>query len=63
MKKKRKALPKQYKAPKGSKREKQLRKASALYKAGKKQAAFKLRNKMESKVRRKRAKSKVKKKG
>lgn len=60
--KKRKALPKQYKAPKGSKREKQLRKASALYKAGKKKAAFKMREKMEAKVRRKRAKSKAKKK-
>ena len=58
MKKKRKALPKQYKAPKGSKREQQLRKASALYKAGKKKQAFKMRDKMESKVRRKRAKKK-----
>lgn len=60
MKKKRKALPKQYGAPKGSKREKQLRKASALYKAGKKKQAFKMRENMEAKVRRKRAKSKKK---
>jgi len=47
MKRKKKALPSQYKAPPGSAREKALRKASALYKSGKKKAAFKLRNKME----------------
>lgn len=47
MKRKKKALPSQYKAPRGSAREKALRKSAALYKSGKKKAAFKLRNKME----------------
>jgi len=46
-KKKKKPLPKQYKAPPGSAREKALRRAAALYKKGKKSAAFKLRDKME----------------
>lgn len=53
MKRKKKALPSQYKAPRGSAREKGLRKASALYKSGKKSAAFKLRNKMEKSYARK----------
>lgn len=44
---KRKPLPKQYKAPPGSAREKALRRASMLYKKGKKAQAFKLRDKME----------------
>ena len=44
---KKKPLPKQYKAPPGSAREKALRRAAALYKKGKKSAAFKLRDKME----------------
>lgn len=51
-----KALPKQYKAPKGSKREKQLRRAAMLYKTGNKKAAFALREKMEAAVRKKRKK-------
>ena len=50
---KKKALPKQYKAPKGSKREKQLRRAAMLYKTGNKKAAFALRERMEKKARRK----------
>lgn len=54
--KEKKALPKSYKAPKGSKREKELRKASALYKAGKKKEAFNLRENMEKKVRRSKSK-------
>lgn len=60
MKKKRKALPKQYGAPKGSSRAKKIRKASKLYKSGNKSAAYAIRDKMEAKVRRKRAKSKSK---
>ena len=48
-----KALPKQYKAPKGSKREQQLRRAAMLYKTGNKQAAFKMRERMEAAVRKK----------
>ena len=51
-----KALPKQYKAPRGSKREKQLRRAAMLYKTGNKKAAFALREKMEAAVRKKRKK-------
>tara|TARA_R100000315_G_scaffold25878_1_gene9982 strand:+ start:3789 stop:3968 length:180 start_codon:yes stop_codon:yes gene_type:complete len=51
MAKKKKPLPKKYEAPVGSKRYKQLKKASRLYKSGKKQAAYKLRDKMEKKVR------------
>lgn len=45
--KKKKPLPKQYDAPPGSKREILLRKAGELYRSGKKQQAFKMRNKME----------------
>lgn len=45
--KKKKPLPKQYDAPPGSKREIMLRKAGELYRSGKKQEAFKMRNKME----------------
>ena len=37
--KKKKPLPKQYKAPAGSKREKLMRRAARLYKSGNKQAA------------------------
>jgi len=48
---KKKPLPKTYKAPPGSPRAKQLAKASALYKAGKKQEAFDMRERMEKKVR------------
>ena len=53
---KKKALPKQYNAPKGSTREKQLRKAAKLYKSGNKSAAYKLRDKMEKKERGKKKK-------
>ena len=49
--KKRKPLPKAYKAPPGSKRAALLRKAEKLYKSGNKQAAFKLRERMEEKER------------
>ena len=56
MKKKKKALPKKYGAPKGSDREKKLRKASKLYKSGNKSAAYKLRDKMEKKERGKKKK-------
>ena len=52
-KKKVKALPKQYKAPKGSKRAALLKRASKLYKSGNKQAAFRLRERMEEKEREK----------
>lgn len=48
---KKKPLPKTYKAPPGSPRAKQLAKATALYKSGKKQAAFDMRGRMEKKVR------------
>jgi len=48
---KKKPLPKTYKAPPGSPRAKQLAKASTLYKSGKKQAAFDMREGMEKKVR------------
>lgn len=48
---KKKPLPKTYKAPPGSPRAKQLAKASALYKSGKKQAAFDMRERMEKGVR------------
>lgn len=57
--KSKKPLPKQYAAPKGSSRAKKIRRAAALYKSGKKQAAFKMREEMEKKER---AKSKTKKK-
>ena len=53
-----KSLPKQYAAPKGSARARKLARAAKLYKSGNKQAAFKLREEMEEKVR---AKSKSKK--
>jgi|TARA_R100000084_G_scaffold98016_1_gene52094 hypothetical protein len=56
--KKKKALPKQYSAPKGSTREKKLRKAAKLYKSGNKSAAYKLRDKMEAKERGKKKKKK-----
>lgn len=49
---KKKPLPKQYKAPPGSTRAKQLARAAKLYKSGKKAAAFKMRDQMERKVRR-----------
>lgn len=52
-KKKVKALPKQYKAPKGSKRAALLKRASKLYKSGNKQAAFRLRERMEEREREK----------
>jgi|TARA_R100000231_G_scaffold6976_3_gene9994 hypothetical protein len=55
-----KALPKQYKAPKGSKRAAMLRRASKLYKSGNKQAAFRLREEMERKEREKKKTSKKK---
>jgi hypothetical protein len=58
MRKKKKALPKKYGAPRGSARAKTIRKASKLYKSGKKQQAYRLREKMEEKER---AKSKSKK--
>lgn len=52
-------LPKQYKAPPGSAREKTMRKAARLYKSGKKQQAFKIRNRQEAAERRRlRGKSK-----
>jgi hypothetical protein len=47
-----KPLPKQYGAPPGSKRAALLRKAARLYKSGRKRAAFKMRDRMERKVRR-----------
>jgi hypothetical protein len=59
-KSKKKALPKQYSAPKGSRRAALLKKAARLYKSGNKQASFKLREKMEE---RERAKKKSKKAG
>jgi|TARA_R100001086_G_scaffold111572_2_gene56930 hypothetical protein len=58
--KKKKPLPKQYKAPAGSKREKLMRRAARLYKSGNKQAAFKLREEMEKKERAKKNKTKSK---
>lgn len=51
MRRKRKALPKRYGAPPGSQREKLIRKAERLYKAGKKKEAAAIREKMESKER------------
>ena len=57
--KSKKPLPKQYKAPKGSRRAALLKRAARLYKSGNKQAACKLREKMED---RERAKKKSKKK-
>lgn len=53
---KKKPLPAGYKAPPGSARAKQLARASKLYKSGRKQAAFKMREEMERKVRRGRKK-------
>jgi len=44
---KKKPLPAGYKAPPGSARAKQLARASKLYKSGRKQAAFKMRDEME----------------
>ncbi len=46
---KKKPLPKGYKAPPGSARAKKLAVASKLYKSGRKQAAFKMRDEMEKK--------------
>ena len=67
MRKKRKPLPKRYGAPPGSQREKLMRKAERLYKAGKKAEAAKLREKMEAKERKRGTKQnnkrQVKKKG
>lgn len=53
--KKKKPLPKGYSAPAGSSREKQMRRAAALYKAGDKQAAYRIRRKMEEKERAKKS--------
>lgn len=50
----RKPLPKRYKAPPGSQREKMIRRASELYKAGRKKEAAELRERMEKKERKKR---------
>lgn len=50
-KKKSRTIPKKYGAPKGSKRRALLNKAAKLYKSGNKQAAYKLREKMEEKER------------
>lgn len=60
--KSKKALPKQYSAPKGSRRAALLKKAAKLYKSGNKQAAFKLREKMEERERAKKSKKKAGKK-
>ena len=46
--KKKAPLPKQYKAPPGSKRAALLSKAAKMYKSGNKKGAFALRNKMEA---------------
>ena len=46
---------KRYSAPKGSKRAKLIGRAQRLYKSGNKQAAFKLREKMEEKERAKKS--------
>jgi len=54
--KKLKPLPKQYAAPPGSKRAALLRKASKMYKSGRKQAAFKMRDAMEKKEAKRRGK-------
>jgi len=61
-KKKPTPLPRQYDAPVGSKRYKQLKKAAKLYKAGKKKQAFAMREKMEKRIRDARKKKKSKKK-
>ena len=50
-KKKKNPLPKQYNAPVGSKRYKQLKKAAKLYKQGKKKQAFAMRERMEKRIR------------
>lgn len=49
--KKKKGLPKQYKAKKGSSRAKKIRKAHAEYKKGNKKKAFAMRERQEAKVR------------
>jgi hypothetical protein len=54
-KKGKKPLPKGYSAPAGSSREKQMRRAAALYKAGDKQAAYRIRRNMEEKERAKKS--------
>jgi len=51
MPRKKKALPKRYGAPPGSKRESLIRKAGKLYRAGKKKQAAAIREKMEAKER------------
>lgn len=51
--KKASANPKQYKAPKGSVRDKKLDKAKELLKAGREEEAYQLRDEMEKKVRNK----------
>jgi hypothetical protein len=56
--KKRKALPRGYSAPAGSSRERLIRRAAALYKAGNKKAAQKLREQMEERERAKKSKTK-----
>ena len=61
-KKKQNPLPRKYNAPVGSKRYKQLKKAAKLYKSGKKKQAFKMRERMEKKVRDARKRKKAKKK-
>tara|TARA_R100000805_G_C3616153_1_gene117856 strand:+ start:873 stop:1052 length:180 start_codon:yes stop_codon:yes gene_type:complete len=58
MAKKRRPLPKKYEAPVGSKRYNELKKASRLYKQGKKKQAYALRERMEKKVRNARKKRK-----
>ena len=50
-KKKKNPLPRQYDAPVGSKRYKQLKKAAKLYKQGKKKQAFAMRERMEKRIR------------
>lgn len=66
-KKKVKALPKQYGAPKGSTRERLIKQASKLYKQGKVKQAAALREKMEEKergkIKKKPSKKVVKRKG
>ena len=61
MKRKKKAiskLPVGYDAPPGSARERAMRRAAQLYKSGNKQAAFRLRDRMEERERAKKRKNK-----
>jgi len=63
-KKKKTPLPRKYGAPVGSKRYKMLKKASKLYKSGKKKQAFAMRERMEKRIRdarKKKSKAKSKK--